>query len=120
MAVIDELCSGTNPTEGEEIAEMVISMLPKLHPQVFISTHFLGLAQKLERVRSVERLDFLQVELDNDYCPTFGFVAGAANTGRARDPTLPHKVGYCVHSVQSLEQVDLSTVAAEKTGILAQ
>jgi DNA mismatch repair protein MutS2 len=83
MAMLDELCSGTNPTEGEAIAEMVISLLPRLHPQVFISTHFLGLAQRLERERPVERLSFLEVELDEDNLPTYGFVPGVAKTSLA-------------------------------------
>lgn len=83
MAMLDELCSGTNPTEGEAIAQMVISLLPKLHPQVFLSTHFLGLAQRLERDRPVERLTFLEVELDEDNRPTYGFVPGVAKTSLA-------------------------------------
>jgi len=83
MAVLDELCSGTNPAEGEAIAEMVLSLLPELHPQLFISTHFLGLAQRLERERPVERLAFLEVELDDDSRPTYGFVPGVAKTSLA-------------------------------------
>lgn len=83
MALIDELCSGTNPTEGEEIAQMVISLLPKLHPQVFISSHFLGLVQRLEQERPVERLAFLEVELDAENRPTFGFIPGVAKTSLA-------------------------------------
>jgi len=84
MAILDELCSGTNPTEGEEIAEMVISLLPKLHPQVFVSTHYLGLVQRLERERPVERLEFFEVELDLENCPTYGFVRGVAKSALAR------------------------------------
>ena len=83
MAMLDELCSGTNPTEGEAIAQMVISLLPKLHPQVFVSTHFLELAQRLERERPVDRLLFLEVELDEENRPTYGFVPGVAKTSLA-------------------------------------
>ena len=83
MAVIDELCSGTNPTEGEEIASMVISLLPGLRSQTYISTHFLGLAQRLERERSIDRLSFIEVELDADNRPTYGFVPGVAKTSLA-------------------------------------
>ncbi|HEY8038792.1 MAG TPA: DNA mismatch repair protein, partial [Polyangiaceae bacterium] len=30
LVVLDELCSGTNPSEGEEIARLVLSLLPEL------------------------------------------------------------------------------------------
>jgi DNA mismatch repair protein MutS2 len=86
LAILDELCSGTNPQEGEAIFEMVISLLPKLHPQVFISTHFLGLAARLEAEPPVDSLAFLEVELDDEERPTFGFVPGVAKT------SLAHKV----------------------------
>ncbi|MEJ7729672.1 MAG: DNA mismatch repair protein [Polyangiaceae bacterium] len=48
MVVLDELCSGTNPSEGEEIFELVVSLLIELRPQAFITTHFLSFAQRLE------------------------------------------------------------------------
>jgi DNA mismatch repair protein MutS2 len=86
MAILDELCSGTNPMEGEAIFEMVLSLLPRLRPQVFVSTHFLGLAARLEKDRPVESLAFLQVELDEGERPTFQFVKGVAKT------SLAHKV----------------------------
>ena len=40
MVLLDELCSGTNPSEGEEIFELVITLLAELEPQAFITTHF--------------------------------------------------------------------------------
>jgi DNA mismatch repair protein MutS2 len=86
IALLDELCSGTNPTEGESIFEMVVSLLPELGPQVFVSTHFLGLAARLERERPVSSLTFLQVELDAKEKPTYQFVPGVATT------SLAHKV----------------------------
>jgi DNA mismatch repair protein MutS2 len=86
LAILDELCSGTNPLEGESIFEMVVSLLPRLRPQVFVSTHFLGLAARLAEVRPVESLAFLQVELDLDERPTYQFVPGVATT------SLAHKV----------------------------
>jgi DNA mismatch repair protein MutS2 len=83
MVILDELCSGTNPSEGMAIFEMVISLLPRLHPQVFVTTHFLDAARKLEKQRPVERLLFLQVELDEDEVPTYQFVPGVAPTSLA-------------------------------------
>ena len=86
VAILDELCSGTNPDEGEAIFEMVVSLLPRLGPQVFVSTHFLGLAARLEKQRPVPSLSFLQVELDPAEKPTYQFVPGVATT------SLAHKV----------------------------
>lgn len=86
LAILDELCSGTNPMEGEAIFEMVVSLLPALRPQVFISTHFLSLAARLQHTPPVEGLAFLEVALDPDELPTFGFVPGVAKT------SLAHKV----------------------------
>lgn len=83
MVVLDELCSGTNPSEGEEIFQLVASLLSELRPQAFITTHFLQLAERLERDRPVERLAFLQVELDAKQWPTYRFVPGVAQTSLA-------------------------------------
>lgn len=83
MVVLDELCSGTNPSEGIAIFNMVISLLPRLRPQVFVTTHFLDAARKLEAERPVERLEFLQVELDEDENPTYQFKPGVAPTSLA-------------------------------------
>ncbi len=84
MVILDELCSGTNPSEGEEIFELVVRMLTKLAPQVFITTHFLELAARLESDESFEGLRFLQVELGPDQEPTYQFVPGVARTSLAR------------------------------------
>lgn len=86
LAILDELCSGTNPQEGEAIFELVVELLPRLRPQVFISTHFLGLAKRLAADRPVENLAFLEVDLDEDERPTYAFISGVAKT------SLAHKV----------------------------
>jgi DNA mismatch repair protein MutS2 len=83
LVILDELCSGTNPSEGEEIFELVVSLLAELEPQAFITTHFLQFASRLERERPVARLEFLQVELDARENPTYGFVPGVATTSLA-------------------------------------
>lgn len=84
MVILDELCSGTNPQEGEEIFELVVRMLARLHPQAFITTHFLAFAGRLEHERAIEELRFLQVELGSDHRPTFQFAPGVARTSMAR------------------------------------
>lgn len=94
MVILDELCSGTNPSEGEEIFELVIALLAELRPQAFITTHFLSFAKRLARERASEgpagagstflaRLRFVQVELDHAHKPTYQFTEGVASTSLA-------------------------------------
>lgn len=83
IVILDELCSGTNPSEGEEIFELVIRMLSKLRPQAFITTHFLEFAARLERERRIDALRFLQVELGPTQEPTYQFTEGVARTSLA-------------------------------------
>jgi DNA mismatch repair protein MutS2 len=83
LVIMDELCSGTNPSEGEEIFRLVVDLLSELAPQAFITTHFLRFAGDLERERPLPGLAFLQVELDADREPTYGFVPGVAKTSLA-------------------------------------
>lgn len=84
FVAVDELCSGTNPSEGEEIFRMVLSLLKELGPQAFISTHFLEFAAALSKGPEREGLDFLRVELDPNDQPTYRFVKGVASTSLAR------------------------------------
>jgi DNA mismatch repair protein MutS2 len=83
FVVMDELCSGTNPAEGEEIFRMVLDLLRELHPQSFISTHFLQFAGRL-RAESDARRSFLQVELDARNLPTYQFAPGVASASLAQ------------------------------------
>jgi DNA mismatch repair protein MutS2 len=83
LVLLDELCSGTNPSEGEEIARLVISLLPELGAQVFVTTHLLHFAARLAEEPSFSRTEFLQVELDEHERATYGFVPGVARTSLA-------------------------------------
>jgi DNA mismatch repair protein MutS2 len=84
LVMLDELCSGTNPSEGEQIAELVISLLPELGVQVFITTHLLSFAARLAAERPIPALEFFQVELDARDRPTYGFLPGVAKTSLAQ------------------------------------
>jgi DNA mismatch repair protein MutS2 len=83
LVLLDELCSGTNPSEGEEIAQLVISLLYRLSPQAYITTHFLEFAARLAKQPPVPGLHFLQVELDERLRPLYRFVPGVASTSLA-------------------------------------
>ncbi len=82
--ILDELCSGTNPSEAEEIFRLVLELLAEIKPQVFISTHFLHFAERLRDEAEVPGLSFLQVELDAEQRPTYRFLPGVASTSLAR------------------------------------
>ncbi|HEY6723522.1 MAG TPA: DNA mismatch repair protein [Polyangiaceae bacterium] len=84
VVLLDELCSGTNPSEGETIFELVVSLLAEVRPLAFISTHFLQFAGRLQRDRSHPALQFLQTELDDHLEPTYKFMPGVASTSLAQ------------------------------------
>lgn len=89
IVILDELCSGTNPSEGEEIFQLVLSLFDELDAQVLISTHFLDFAGRLAHRQAMASsqsrpLGFLQVELDERELPTYQFVSGVAKTSLAR------------------------------------
>jgi DNA mismatch repair protein MutS2 len=81
MVLMDELCSGTNPSEGEELQELVLEMLGELPPRAFITTHFLQFVAQLAQTSS--GLRFLQAELDAEERPTYAFGPGVATTSLA-------------------------------------
>jgi len=83
LVLLDELCSGTNPSEGEQIFELVVTMMAQLEPQAFISTHFLAFAERLRQGKKIPNLAFLQVELDEQRRPTYQFVPGVASSSLA-------------------------------------
>lgn len=84
LVILDELCSGTNPSEGEEIFELVVELLEQLAPRAMITTHFLQFAGRLAQELPVAGLTFLQAELDEHFHPTFQFVPGVARTSLAQ------------------------------------
>jgi DNA mismatch repair protein MutS2 len=83
LVLLDELCSGTNPSEGEQIFELVVTMMAELEPQAFISTHFLTFAERLRRERKLPNLQFIQVALDEQRRPTYKFAPGVASSSLA-------------------------------------
>lgn len=99
LAILDELCSGTNPTEGEEIFQLLIELLGELSPAAFISTHFLGLAARLEKERPAP-LSFLEVELGASGKATYRFTPGVAKTSLARG--VAERLGVTRESLRTL------------------
>lgn len=83
MVILDELCSGTNPSEATEVFSMVLRLLSPLAPVAFISTHFLDYAHQLEAQPPIDNLDFLQVEMGPEQRSTYQFVPGVAASSMA-------------------------------------
>jgi DNA mismatch repair protein MutS2 len=83
MVLLDELCSGTNPSEAIEIVEVVLRLLRQLQPVGFVTTHFLDFAEQLQSESTVDALCFLQAEVDAERGATFKFIPGIATTSLA-------------------------------------
>ena len=84
LVLVDELCSGTNPAEAEELFRMVLELLSELSAQAFVTTHFLEFAARLEQTRPLPGLEFLCVSLDPDKRPTYRFEPGVAESALAQ------------------------------------
>jgi DNA mismatch repair protein MutS2 len=83
LVLLDELCSGTNPSEAIEIVDMVLRLLDRLRPVAFVTTHFLDFAHQLRREQAERGCHFLHVEVDGDGAATYRFVPGVATTSLA-------------------------------------
>jgi DNA mismatch repair protein MutS2 len=110
MVILDELCSGTNPSEGEEIFELVVRTLTRLRPQTFITTHFLAFAARLERERAIAELRFLQVDLGPNHEPTYKFAPGVARTSLASQTAA--RLGVTGEQLMVLVDRNLASAAA--------
>lgn len=108
MVVMDELCSGTNPSEGETLMQLVLDALCELAPQAFITTHFLELAGRLARTQHRHR--FLQAELDEHERPTYGFADGVAPTSLAH--RVAERLGVTRESLAALMLANNPELAA--------
>jgi DNA mismatch repair protein MutS2 len=105
LVLVDELCSGTNPAEAEELFHMVVQLLIEISAQAFVTTHFLEFAARLERGRELPGLEFLCVGLDADKRPTYRFERGVADSALAQQTAQRLGVTYqelsaLVHAAQ--------------------
>lgn len=97
MVVMDELCSGTNPSEGEALMRLVLEALFELEPQAFITTHFLEFTARLA---ATTRHRFLRAELDAHEQPTYLFGDGVAATSLAH--RVAERLGVTHDSLRAL------------------
>jgi len=83
LVIVDELCSGTNPSEAEALIRLVLELLDRFRPQAYITTHFLEFARGLSERPPISRISFLQALLDQRQKPTYQFGPGVASTSLA-------------------------------------
>jgi DNA mismatch repair protein MutS2 len=83
FVLLDELCSGTNPSEAIEIVDMVLRLLRRLEPVAFVTTHFLDFAQQLHSTSATDEFVFLQAEVEAAHGATYRFIPGVATTSLA-------------------------------------
>jgi DNA mismatch repair protein MutS2 len=83
LVLLDELCSGTNPSEAIEIVDMVLRLLRRLEPVAFVTTHFLDFAQQLHGSAASDGFVFLQAEVKAAHGATYRFIPGVATTSLA-------------------------------------
>ncbi len=122
MVIFDELCSGTNPSEGIEVFSLVLRLLERQAPIALISTHFLDYARELSEAPPVDHLEFLQVEVDSEKRTTYQFVPGVAQTSLAA--VMAERLGVTFEELSRLieerrrhgEVDDVSVVAEVATG----
>lgn len=115
LVILDELCSGTNPSEGEEIFQLVLELLAELRPQVWISTHFLKFAAELQRSQQMSMLQFLRVALDEHEHPTYRFEPGVAATSLARQTAA--RLGVTREELELLVQRARRRTGSEPAGL---
>lgn len=83
LVIVDELCSGTNPSEAEALIRFVLELLDRFGPLALITTHFLEFARGLSEQPPFQRMSFIQALLDRRQKPTFQFGPGVASTSLA-------------------------------------
>lgn len=108
MVILDELCSGTNPSEGTDIFLMVLRLLERLDTVAFISTHYLDFAKELKAEPPVEDLEFLRVESREDLTSTYQFVEGVAETSLAA--ATAERLGVSFEKLAALVDTEESVV----------
>lgn len=110
MVILDELCSGTNPSEGIEMFSLVLRLLERLRTVTFISTHFLDYAQSLYAEKPIRDLEFIHVEIDANQRSTYQFLPGVAPTSLAA--VTAERLGVTFESLSKLIDSRLDEEAA--------
>lgn len=85
VVLIDELCSGTNPSEAIRIIGIVLELLRRSRAIAFVTTHFLDYTHELAATPPWPELEFLQALASPTSAPTYQFAEGVANSSLAAE-----------------------------------
>lgn len=85
VVLIDELCSGTNPSEAIRIIGIVLELLRRSRAIAFVTTHFLDYTQQLAAAPPWPELEFLQAVAAPSSAPTYQFADGVAASSLAAE-----------------------------------
>lgn len=81
LVLLDEVGSGTDPHEGQSIAEAIIRYLKQINPIVLASTHYSGLK---EFAKNEDSILVAAVEFDQEKMrPTYRLIAGSVGNSYA-------------------------------------
>jgi DNA mismatch repair protein MutS2 len=109
LILLDELCSGTNPSEAIEIVDIVLRLLRQMRPFALVTTHFLDFASEIQNRKSHEGLAFLQAEVDDREGATYRFIPGVATTSLAVGTA--ERLGVTFHELERLLESRLGNEA---------
>ncbi len=81
LVLLDEIGSGTDPKEGQSIAEAILRYLHKVNPLIVASTHYSGLK---EFAKNEEYILVAAVEFDQEkMIPTYRLIEGSVGNSYA-------------------------------------
>ena len=81
LVLLDEIGSGTDPKEGQSIAEAILHYLHKVNPLIVASTHYSGLK---EFAKNEEYILVAAVEFDQEkMIPTYRLIEGSVGNSYA-------------------------------------
>jgi DNA mismatch repair protein MutS2 len=113
LILLDELCSGTNPSEAIEIVDIVLRLLRQIQPFALVTTHFLDFAYQLQNRASHDGLAFIQAEVDDREGATFRFIPGVAKTSLAVGTA--ERLGVTFEELERLLERRLSETSGQQS-----
>ena len=105
LVLIDELCSGTNPSEATRIIAYVLDLLRHSRATAFVSTHFIEFVQELQEQPPWPDLRFLQT------APGYQFHRGVATSSLAEETA--RRLGVTYEALCAVLQERLGTPTGE-------
>ncbi len=101
LVLLDEIGSGTDPREGESIAEAILDYLYKVDAMTFASTHYSGLKQY---AKNNDHILIAAVEFDQEImAPTYRLLVG--NVGNSYAIEISSRLGLKQEIIEHAKQI---------------